>query len=164
MGVSEIPQGAWVTLRITDTGAGMDPELQERVFEPFFTTKVPGRGTGLGLSSVFGIVAQSGGRVSLESELGRGTSFCIYLPRLAVAREDAASAAEPAALQSRPGTLLLVEDDAALRRLLRSTLTAQHHTVLDAADSLEALERARGYTGHARRRADRRGHAARQRS
>jgi CheY-like chemotaxis protein len=125
----------------------MGPEVQERVFEPFFTTKVPGHGTGLGLSSVFGIVAQSGGLVSLESELGRGTSFCIYLPRLAVARDVATSAAEPAALRSRAGTLLLVEDDPALRRLLQRSLAAQRHTVLEAADGTEALELARRYRG-----------------
>ena len=147
VGANAIPPGAWVTLRITDTGAGMAQELQERVFEPFFTTKGPGRGTGLGLSSVFGIVAQSGGVVSLESELGCGTSFCIYLPRLAIPREIATSAAEPVELRSRAGTLLLVEDDPALRRLLQRTLAEQRHTVLEAADRVEALELAQSHTG-----------------
>ncbi len=147
IGASAIPAGEWVTLRITDTGAGMGQELQERVFEPFFTTKVPGRGTGLGLSSVFGIVAQSGGLVSLDSERGRGTSFCIYLPRLAVLRAVATSSTEPAALRSRAGTILLVEDDPALRRLLRSTLAALHHTVLEASDGVEALELAGRHAG-----------------
>jgi signal transduction histidine kinase len=148
VGNSAIPPGPWVTLRITDTGAGMGQEIQERVFEPFFTTKVPGRGTGLGLSSVFGIVAQSGGLVSLESELGCGTSFCIYLPRLAVPREIAASGAEPPALRSRAGTVLLVEDNPPLRRLLQRTLVAQRHTVLEAADATEALELARRHAGN----------------
>ncbi len=147
VGGSAIPPGAWVTLRITDTGAGMSQELQERVFEPFFTTKEAGRGTGLGLSSVFGIVAQSGGWLSLLSELGRGTSFCIYLPRLAVARDTVASSDEPAAQRARACTLLLVEDDAALRRLLRSTLVAHGHTVLEAANPVEAIELARGHGG-----------------
>ena len=147
VGATAVPPGAWVTLSVTDTGAGMGQELQERVFEPFFTTKIPGRGTGLGLSSVYGIVAQSGGLVSLESELGCGTSFCIYLPRLAVAREIPASDAEPGASRSRTGTLLLVEDDPALRRLLRRSLAAQGHTVLEAADGVEAVELARRHAG-----------------
>jgi signal transduction histidine kinase/CheY-like chemotaxis protein len=147
VGASAIPAGAWVTLRVTDTGAGMDQELQARVFEPFFTTKLPGGGTGLGLSSVFGIVAQSGGLVSLESELGRGTSLCLYLPRLALPKKLATSAPEPRESRSRAGTLLLVEDDPALRRLLQRTLTEQRHTVLQAADGPEALELARRHTG-----------------
>jgi signal transduction histidine kinase/ActR/RegA family two-component response regulator len=147
VGASAIPAGAWVTLRVTDTGAGMDQEVQARVFEPFFTTKLPGRGTGLGLSSVFGIVAQSGGLVSLESELGRGTSLCIYLPRLALPRKVATSPAEPRESCSRAGTLLLVEDDPALRRLLERTLSEQRHTVLQAADGHEALELARRHSG-----------------
>jgi signal transduction histidine kinase len=147
IGATSIPPGAWVTLSITDTGAGMSAELQQRVFEPFFTTKLPGRGTGLGLSSVFGIAAQSGGLVSLESELGRGTTFRIYLPRIAAPCAVAASPTEPAALRPRAGTLLLVEDDSALRRLLRSTLAAQRHTVLEAADSVAALELAERHAG-----------------
>ncbi len=147
VGTSAIPPGEWVTLCVSDTGAGMGQELQQRVFEPFFTTKLPGRGTGLGLSSVFGTVAQSGGLVSLESELGCGTSFCIYLPRLKLERDVAAPTTELTALRSRAGTLLLVEDDPALRRLLRRTLAAQRHTVLEAADSIGALELAGGHAG-----------------
>jgi signal transduction histidine kinase/ActR/RegA family two-component response regulator len=147
VGTTAIPPGAWVTLTITDTGAGMGQELQERAFEPFFTTKAPGRGTGLGLSSVLGIVAQSGGLVSLESELGRGTSLRIYLPRVAAASAVVTSDAEPTTLRSRAGTILLVEDDPAVRRLLRSTLAAQRHTVLEAADGAEALDLARRCVG-----------------
>ena len=147
VGATAIPPGAWVTLSVTDTGAGMGQELQERAFEPFFTTKMPGHGTGLGLSSVYGIVAQSGGLVSLESELGCGTSFCIYLPRLAVSRKIAASGAEPRPSRARAGTLLLVEDDPALRRLLHRTLAGQRHVVLEASDGVEALELARRHAG-----------------
>jgi len=147
IGASAVPRGAWVVLGISDTGTGMDAELQERVFEPFFTTKVPGRGTGLGLSSVFGIVAQSGGVVTLESEVGRGSSFRIYLPRLLAPRAAGAAGAEPAASRPRAGTILLVEDDAALRRLLRSALAADRHIVLEASDAAEALALAERFDG-----------------
>jgi CheY-like chemotaxis protein len=147
VGAATIPPGSWVTLTVTDTGGGMDPELQERAFEPFFTTKDLGRGTGLGLSSVHGIVEQSGGLLSLESRVGEGSSFCIYLPRLADGREGAAPSPARPAVAARPGTLLLAEDDAALRRLLRRTLAAQRHTVLEAADGVEALELARRHGG-----------------
>jgi signal transduction histidine kinase/ActR/RegA family two-component response regulator len=147
VGATAVPPGAWVTLRVTDTGAGMDQEIRERAFEPFFTTKVPGRGTGLGLSSVYGIVAQSGGLVSLESRIGEGSCLCIYLPRLAARREVAPSVAVPPVVRARSGTVLLVEDDPELRRLLRRTLVEQRHTVLDAADAFEALELARRNVG-----------------
>ena len=147
VGDTAIPPGSWVTLAVTDTGQGMDRELQERVFEPFFTTKGLERGTGLGLSSVYGIVEQSGGLVSLESALGEGSSFCVYLPR--VARRTAVAAADRARseVRARSGTVLLVEDDAALRRLLRRTLAAQRHDVLEAANGMEALEIAQRHEG-----------------
>jgi signal transduction histidine kinase/CheY-like chemotaxis protein len=147
VGATVLPPGSWVTLTVTDTGRGMDAELQQRAFEPFFTTKEPGRGTGLGLSSVQGIVEQSGGLVGLESAPGEGSSFGVYLPRLAAAPgADAPRPREPA-LPARPGTVLLAEDDVALRRLLRRTLSAQRHTVLSAADGSEALELARRHAG-----------------
>ena len=147
VGATAVPPGPWVTLSVTDTGEGMDRELQERVFEPFFTTKGIGRGTGLGLSSVFGIIEQSGGLVSLESGIGEGSSFCVYLPRLEHRSEAPAARPTPATVHACSGTVLLVEDDPALRRLLRRTLAAQRHVVLEASDAIEALELAQRHAG-----------------
>jgi len=147
VGTTAVPPGAWVTLGVTDTGEGMDRERQERAFEPFYTTKRAGRGTGLGLSSVYGIVEQSGGLVSLESSPGEGASFCIYLPRIAATAKVALPGAPPPPSRARRATVLLVEDDPALRRLLRRTLAAQRHTVLEAADGFEALEQAKRHAG-----------------
>ena len=147
IGATALPPGSYVRITVSDTGRGMDPELQERAFEPFFTTKDLGRGTGLGLSSVYGIVEQSGGLLSLESRVGEGSSFGIYLPRIAARHEAAAAGAERSAIPARSGTVLLAEDDAALRLLLRHTLVAQRHTVLEAADGVAALELARRHGG-----------------
>src|SRR5262249_6943021 len=148
VGGTAIPPGAWVTLSVADTGRGMDRELQERAFEPFFSTKVPGHGTGLGLSSVYGIVEPRGALLSLESRVGEGSCFCISLPRLADVAEVAGKPVPRAPIASRTGTVLLAEDDATLRRLLRRILTAQGHTVLEAADGVAALELARRHRGH----------------
>jgi len=147
VGAITIPPGAYVTLAVSDTGYGIEPDVQSHVFEPFFTTKEPGKGTGLGLSSVYGIVSQSGGLLTLESRPGEGTSFCIFLPRVN-ARPGARFGRAPApAGPARPGVVLLAEDDAALRRLLRRTLAAQGHDVLDAGDGVHALELAARHDG-----------------
>jgi signal transduction histidine kinase/CheY-like chemotaxis protein len=146
VGTTLLPPGAWVTLAVTDTGRGMDAEHRQRAFEPFFTTKQHGRGTGLGLSSVQGIVEQSGGLLSLESAPGQGSSFAVYLPRVDSVPGAAGPTPRPA-LPARPGTVLLAEDDAALRRLLHRTLAAQRHTVMSAADGEEALELLRRHAG-----------------
>ena len=135
-----VPAGRYVTLSIRDTGSGMDAATAARVFEPFFTTKEPGKGTGLGLSTVHGIVHQSGGYLALESALGRGTTFTIYLPRIPDAAEVAAARAEPDPnLVRGTGTILLVEDDDELRRLAAEVLAAAGYTILEAGDPLEAL-------------------------
>jgi CheY-like chemotaxis protein len=135
-----VPAGRYVTLSIRDTGSGMDAATAARVFEPFFTTKEPGKGTGLGLSTVHGIVHQSGGYLALESALGRGTTFTIYLPRIPDAAEVAAARAEPDPnLVRGTGTILLVEDDDELRRLAAEVLAAAGYTILAAGDPLEAL-------------------------
>ena len=147
VGGTAIPPGSWVALAVADTGRGMDLELQERAFEPFFSTKELGRGTGLGLSSVYGIVEQSGALLSLESRVGEGSCFCIYLPRLAGEPEIAGPPAPRASTTPRTGTLLLAEDDATLRRLLQRILAAQGHRVLAAADGAGALELARRHRG-----------------
>src|SRR5207344_2278350 len=105
-----IRPGSYVTLSVSDTGTGMDRETQSRIFEPFFTTKEKGKGTGLGLSTVYGIVKQTGGYVMVHSELGRGTSFHIYLPLSEKAVEPHNVVAPDAALGGTE-TILLVEDE-----------------------------------------------------
>jgi signal transduction histidine kinase/ActR/RegA family two-component response regulator len=136
----DAPPGEYVTLRIRDTGSGMDPATMARIFEPFFTTKEAGKGTGLGLSTVHGIVHQSGGRLALESAVGRGTTFTIYLPRVPDQVGPAASRLEShPELVGGSGTVLLVEDDEDLRRLTSEILHESGYTVVEAADPLEAL-------------------------
>jgi signal transduction histidine kinase/ActR/RegA family two-component response regulator len=135
-----VPPGQYVTLSIRDTGSGMDAATLARIFEPFFTTKEPGRGTGLGLSTVHGIVHQSGGYLAVESVVGRGTSFTIYLPRL-LAPISVSGAGQDLVPDLLGGseTVLLVEDDDELRRLTSEILQASGYTVLEAGDPLEAL-------------------------
>jgi PAS domain S-box-containing protein len=131
--------GRYVTLAVSDTGIGMDAETQRRVFEPFFTTKPVGQGTGLGLSTVYGIVKQSGGYIRVYSEPGLGTTFKIYFPRV----DEMPEATTPAApLEVVPGgheTILLVEDNLALREVIRRRLAESGYTVLMAGDGAEAL-------------------------
>jgi CheY-like chemotaxis protein len=143
----EIQPGPYAALTVSDTGTGMDPETLSHVFEPFFTTKELGRGTGLGLATVYGIVKQHGGHVQVRSEAGRGATFQIYLPRLteAGAARDVAPAAAPSAAGSE--TVMVVEDDDAVRRLASSVLAAQGYTILEARSADEALEVASRHTG-----------------
>jgi PAS domain S-box-containing protein len=137
-----VPPGGYVTLRVSDSGSGMAPEVCKRIFEPFFTTKEMGKGTGLGLSTVYGIVKQSGGYIWADSAVGRGTRFEIYLPR---AREEEAPApAAPSATgvqtQTSPAhTVLLVEDEASLRGVARRSLERAGYTVLEADGGEAAL-------------------------
>jgi signal transduction histidine kinase len=139
--------GPYAALSVSDTGTGMDAATQARIFEPFFTTKEPGQGTGLGLSTVYGIVKQSGGYIWVYSEPGRGTTFRIYLPR--VEEMAAAEAAGPAAAEAAGGgqTLLLVEDEETLRRLMALVLTGAGYQVLAAGRGEEALELGRRHAG-----------------
>jgi two-component system, cell cycle sensor histidine kinase and response regulator CckA len=127
-----IRPGEYVVLSVNDNGQGMDKETQSRIFEPFFTTKEKGKGTGLGLSTVYGIVKQSGGYVMVQSEIGCGTTFSIYLPRVDEAAEPHGST--PAARAAAGGceTVLLVEDEESVRELVRDTLKAKGYTVLEA--------------------------------
>jgi len=139
--------GPYVMLAISDTGAGMDAETQAHIFEPFFTTKPVGEGTGLGLSTVYGIVKQSDGYISVYSEVGVGTTFKIYFPRV---EEGAAAVAARGHAPTPPSseTVLLVEDDDALRGVLRETLEGNGYTVLAARDGAEALRLSDAHAGH----------------
>ena len=134
--------GDYVMVSISDTGAGMDSETQSHIFEPFFTTKGT-KGTGLGLSTVYGIVKQSGGYIWVSSEVGKGTAFKIYLPRVASTGETAVRVAMPVELKkAEPGTetILLVEDEANLRYLARQYLEKQGYKVIEAADGAVAMQ------------------------
>lgn len=141
--------GEYVMLSISDTGIGMDSETQSHIFEPFFTTKGP-KGTGLGLSTVYGIVKQSGGYIWVQSEMGKGTTFKIYLPRVATPGETILPVQVPAkALKTEPGTetILLVEDEANLRYLCRQFLEKQGYKVIEAADGAVAMQIAVAHEG-----------------
>jgi two-component system cell cycle sensor histidine kinase/response regulator CckA len=131
--------GRYVMLALSDTGDGMDTETQAHLFEPFFTTKDLGKGTGLGLATVYGVVKQSDGHISVYSEPGVGTTFKIYLPRL---DEEATVEGQPdlAPAVGGPETVLVVEDEAMLREMLRETLERHGHRVLVARDGTEALQ------------------------
>ena len=125
-------------LAVGDTGAGMEPATLAHIFEPFFTTKEPGKGTGLGLAVVYGIVKQSGGSLSVYSEPGRGSTFKIYLPRTdAPESKEQTTAADAAAGGSE--IVLLLEDEEALRAIVAETLQMAGYTVLEASDPKEAL-------------------------
>jgi len=136
----DLAPGRHVLLAVSDTGCGMSSEVVSRIFEPFFTTKGLGSGTGLGLSTVHGIVKQTGGHIEVYSEPGQGTTFKIYFP--AVAAEVSAPPAARANVQHDPRgneTILLVEDEEMIRRMLREGLQANGYTVLEAADGSEAF-------------------------
>ena len=140
--------GDYVMLAISDTGLGMDSETQSHIFEPFFTTKGP-KGTGLGLSTVYGIVKQSGGYIWVNSEPGKGTSFKIYLPRIAERAEPAQVVAANESAFTEPGTetILLAEDEANLRYLARQFLEKQGYKVIEAADGAVAMQIAVAHEG-----------------
>jgi len=139
--------GSYVMLAVSDTGVGMDAETQRHIFDPFYTTKGAGKGTGLGLATVYGIVKQSGGYIWVYSEVGKGTTFKIYLPRVAEkASPVKTSECEPQSLRGTE-TILLVEDAEALRNVARESLEGNGYAVLSAANADQALQIAEHYQG-----------------
>ena len=154
------PAGKYVMLSVSDTGAGMDIETQAHIFEPFFTTKAPGKGTGLGLATVYGVVKQSDGWIWVDSKPGRGTTFQIYLPQELVANEVSIEevaqnesqvpkeSMSPTALERSPTgteTVLVVEDQDGIRDIVKESLRRNGYKVLIANDGEEALQMAAAY-------------------
>ena len=142
-----MPPGSYIGLTVSDTGTGMDARTQSRVFEPFFTTKEQGKGTGLGLATVYGVVKQSGGFIWLASEIGRGTTFEIFFPRVHAPIEDLSSDSSRILPARGSEKILLVEDDEALRALILSSLRDWGYTVIEAIDGLDGLRIAHSEAG-----------------
>ncbi|MBA2460141.1 MAG: response regulator [Gemmatimonadales bacterium] len=143
----DLPPGRYITLTVGDSGTGIAPEIQANIFDPFFTTKEPGHGTGLGLSSVYGIVKQIGGHIEVESAPGRGTTFRIYLPELPGARVDNAAGSAQAAAPRGSETILLVEDEESVRAFAGKALENQGYTVLTARHGRDAQARLAEHAG-----------------
>ena len=141
-----VSPGVYALLRVSDTGCGMDAATQARVFEPFFTTKPAGRGTGLGLATVTDIARGCGGHVRLESEVGRGTAFFVYLPKATFVAGGGANTPDEARVRGSE-VVLVADDDDAVRAVMALALRARGYTVLEAADAADALRVARAHPG-----------------
>jgi two-component system cell cycle sensor histidine kinase/response regulator CckA len=135
----KLPAGRYVVLTLGDTGTGMDTETLSHIFEPYFTTKKPGEGTGLGLSTVYGIISQAHGDIGVRSEPGKGTVFTVYLPRTEGPNEAAESPTLPRGPGAGTETILLAEDEDSVRKLIKHLLTARGYKVLEAVNGSEAL-------------------------
>jgi CheY-like chemotaxis protein len=145
----ELKPGGYVMLAISDTGRGMSEGIKSHAFEPFFTTKDVGQGTGLGLSTCYGIIKQSGGHISVYSEPGRGTTFKIYLPQVEPPAPAPVAPLDAPGLPRGTETILLVEDDQALREMAATLLRRLGYTVFTAANGVEALSvKQQGNCGH----------------
>jgi PAS domain S-box-containing protein len=145
--IHESVPGKYVVLEVSDTGVGMDAETQTHVFEPFFSTKELGKGTGLGLASVYGVVQQSGGWISFHSRVGQGTSFSIHLPQAVETPTHAKKEAAPVACPKGTETILVVEDENEIRDLVTQYLERNGYTVLQATNGREAQKIAENYKG-----------------
>lgn len=142
-----VEPGEYVMMAVSDTGCGMDPETQAHIFEPFFTTKEKGKGTGLGLATVYGIVKQSGGYIWVYSEVGRGTTFKVYLPHVNEIASAAQPKPEPRAPRHGTETILLVEDEKGVRELAREYLEQAGYRVLQAENAAEAMKISETHSG-----------------
>jgi len=143
----DAPSGPCILLAVSDTGVGMSPALQTQIFDPFFTTKELGKGTGLGLSTVYGIVKQSGGSISVYSEPGKGSRFNIYLPRAEAEDRTTRPSQQDGAAPSGSGTILLVEDETALRSVTAEYLRGKGYQVLGVANGAAAVEICKSHGG-----------------
>ena len=143
----ELEPGFYVVLTVSDSGCGMDEATQTRIFEPFFTTKEPGKGTGLGLSTVYGIIKQHQGAITVYSEVGKGSTFKVYLPRVDDLAGSRETVAHEAAVPTGTETVLLVEDSAMVRDLARMALETHGYTVVAASNGVEALRLADRHQG-----------------
>jgi len=145
--ISSLKPGSYVVLSVSDTGVGMDPETQSHIFEPFFTTKEQGKGTGLGLATVYGIVQQSGGHITVYSQPGQGATFRLYFPRVEEPADRGSGIRPRPKIPKGSETILLVEDETEVRELAREALRRGGYAVLEARDGEGALRLAQGYTG-----------------
>ena len=136
----EIPRGQYVSLCVTDTGVGMPPDVVARAFDPFYTTKPIGQGTGLGLSMIYGFVRQSGGQVRIYTEVGKGTTMCLYLPRYFGAPDEVEAAPSDEPDKGFGETVLIVDDEATVRMLVNEILTESSYRVLEAGDGSSAMK------------------------
>ena len=134
-------------LKVTDTGQGIDAGTLPHIFEPFFTTKPMGKGTGLGLATAYGIVKQSGGSIQVESEVGRGSTFCIYLPATEGSTRQRPAAGSGEMIAGGTETILIAEDEPDLRELARIFLEGYGYTVLEAASAEQAVQTADAFAG-----------------
>jgi len=139
--IPEMAPGEWVRILVSDTGVGIPTDIQRHIFDPFFTTKPAGQGTGLGLAQVYGIITQHNGYIDVDSQLGQGTSFSIYLPALQVATPMDTPPESGARLDGQGQAVLVVEDNEATRLALQALLESQNYRVIEAVDGIEAITR-----------------------